>query len=60
VAVEPTDEELLAFVQALLSDLGEELRKPAVLSEAIAQNRQHWVTLYRANLDLDDAKEPSG
>lgn len=49
---DPTDDELFALANALLRDLREGLKDPAVLREAIAQNREHWVLLYQVNRDL--------
>ena len=33
---DPTDHELIAFVQAMLSNFDRELREPAVLAQAIS------------------------
>ena len=50
---DPTDEELRAFIDALLSNLDQRLREPEVLDEAIRDHRDMWVRLYRASLDAD-------
>jgi hypothetical protein len=53
VDAEPSDEELRAFVDSMLSNLDKELREPAVIDEAIRERRDTWVMLYRASLDVD-------
>ena len=50
---QPTDEELRAFVDAMLSNLDSELREPDVLDEAVRHQRDMWVMLYRASLEAD-------
>ncbi len=50
---EPSDEELRAFVGSMLSNLDRLLREPDVVEEAIRENRELWVLLYRASLGLD-------
>ena len=50
---EPTDEELHAFVSAMLSNLDKALREPEVIQDAIRAHREMWVALYRANLEFD-------
>jgi hypothetical protein len=54
---DPTDHELLAFVQAMLSNFDRQLREPAVLAQAISDNRAHWVTLYQVSLEFEDRPE---
>jgi hypothetical protein len=44
---EPSDEELLEFVDLLLSNLDRELREPDVLAKAVRDDRQMWIMLYR-------------
>ena len=51
---EPTDEELLEFVDMMLSNLDRELREPDVLAEAVRDKRDLWVMLYRAARGFDD------
>jgi len=51
-APEPSDEELLAFAESLLQNVGERLRDRAVLEEAIQLHRATWLTLYEAASDL--------
>lgn len=52
----PNDDELLAFVDSMLSNLDRELREPHVLAQAISDQREMWVTLYRASLGFDDGE----
>lgn len=47
---EPSDEELREFVASMLSNLDKLLREPDVIDEAIRENREMWVMLYRASL----------
>jgi hypothetical protein len=54
VAEAPSDDELLAFVDLILSNLDRELREPHVVAQAISDNREMWVMLYRASLDFED------
>ena len=56
MAVEPSDDELLGFVDAMLSNLDRVLREPDVLAEAIAEHREMWVMLYRASLEFEDGE----
>ena len=51
---DPSDEELLAFVGAMLSNLDRELRDPDALKEAVAGNRAQWVMLYKASLGFGE------
>ena len=50
---EPTNEELRAFVDALLANVDKGIREPEVVDEAIRDCRDMWVRLYRASLDAD-------
>lgn len=50
---EPSDEELRAFVDSMLSNLDRHLREPEVIDEAIREHREMWVLLYRASLGFD-------
>ncbi len=59
MATEPTNEELRAFIDAMLSNLDRALREPEVVDEAIRDHRDMWVMLYRANLDADALDPPS-
>jgi hypothetical protein len=60
VALErPTDDELLAFVDSMLSNLDRALREPEVLAQAISDNREMWVMLYRLSREFEDG-EPTG
>lgn len=49
----PSDEELRAFVDSMLSNLNRRLREPDVIDETIHEHRDMWVMLYRASLDFD-------
>ena len=51
---EPSDDELIAFVDAMLANLDGELRKPDVIAQAISDNRAQWVMLYNASLGSQD------
>ena len=50
---EPSDAELHAFVDSMLSNLDRRLREPAVVAETIREHREMWVMLYRAGLGFD-------
>ncbi len=50
---EPSDEELRAFVDSMLSNLDRRLREPEVIDEAVREHREMWVMLYRASLRFD-------
>jgi hypothetical protein len=50
---EPSDEELHAFVGAMLSNLDRLLREPAVIDESIRAHRDMWISLYRASSGCD-------
>jgi hypothetical protein len=50
---EPSDEELRAFVDSMLSNLDRRLREPVVIDEAIREHREMWVMLYCASLGFD-------
>ena len=56
---EPTDEELRAFISAMLSNLDKQLREPAVIDEAIRDHRDQWVLLYHAGRGTDTPDVPS-
>jgi hypothetical protein len=53
VGTEPSDEDLRAFVESMLSNLDRYLRDPAVIDESLREHREMWVMLYRASLDFD-------
>ena len=53
MALEPSDEELLEFVDLMLSNLDRQLREPDVLAQAVRDNREMWVMLYRLSRGLD-------
>ena len=52
---EPSDDDLRAFVSSLLSNLDRGLREPEVIDEAIREQREIWVMLYRASSGFDDS-----
>ena len=49
---DPTNEELGAFINAMLSNLDKRLCEPEVIDEAIRDQRNLWVMLYRASAGL--------
>jgi hypothetical protein len=53
VNTEPSDEELRAFVDSMLSNLDRNFREPVVIDEAIREHREMWVMLYQASLGFD-------
>jgi hypothetical protein len=55
MALQPSDEELLEFVDLMLSNLDRELREPDVLAKAASDNREMWVMLYRASQGFGEA-----
>lgn len=50
---EPTEEDLRAFVSAMLANLDKRLREPEVIEESIAMHREMWVAIYRLSSALD-------
>ena len=58
-APEPSDEELLEFVDLMLSNLDRELRDPDVLAQAVREKREMWVMLYRLSHGFEDDKSLS-
>ena len=50
---EPGDDDLRAFVGAMLSNLDRVLREPAVIDESMREHREMWVLLYRASLGFE-------
>lgn len=50
---EPSDEDLRAFVGAMLSNLDSLLRESDAIDESIRDYREMWVLLYRASLGFD-------
>ena len=53
MGTEPSDEELRVFVGSMLSNLDTLLREPEVIEEAIREQREMWVLLYRASQGFD-------
>ena len=51
---DPADDQLIAFIDAMLSNLDRQLREPAVLEQALRDNRPMWVLLYRVSQGIDD------
>ena len=58
MASKPTEDELRAFIESMLSNLDRQLREPEVIEEALRAHREMWETLYRASSDLDDRDPP--
>lgn len=54
MALEPTDDELLEFVNLMLSNLDRELRDPEVLAQAVRERRDMWVMLYQVSHRAED------
>lgn len=57
MANDPTDAELRAFIDAMLSNLDRRLREPEVIDDALREHRDMWVMVYRASRGFD-ADEP--
>ena len=55
MALEPTDEQLLEFIDAMLSNLDREMRDPEVLAESLRERREMWVDLYRVSHWVEDS-----
>jgi hypothetical protein len=55
----PTDDELRAFVEAMLSNLDKQLREPEVIDEAIRNHRDMWTKLYLAASGFDIGQDAS-
>ena len=58
----PSDEELRAFVQSMLSNLDRLLREPEVIDDAIRRHRDLWEKLYEVSRgfgDVADRREES-
>jgi hypothetical protein len=56
VTLEPSDEQLVEFVDLMLSNLDRELREPDVLAKAVSDKREMWVMLYRASQGFEDGE----
>ena len=54
---DPSNEQLLAFADSLLQNLGPHLRERAVLEEAVGHHRDLWLMLYQASSDFEDAAD---
>ena len=59
MAQEPSDDELLQFVDLMLSNLDRELREPEVLAEAVSDRREMWVMLYRLSHGFEEGDSPA-
>ena len=46
---EPSDEELCAFVDSVLSEPDRLLREPDVIAESVREHREMWLLLYRVS-----------
>ncbi|MGZ8708423.1 MAG: hypothetical protein ACXW0R_13705 [Gaiellaceae bacterium] len=55
----PTDDELRAFVESMLSNLDKQLREPEVIEETIRDHRDMWTRLYQAGLGFDTREDDS-
>ena len=55
----PTDDELRAFVDSMLSNLDKQLREPEVIDETIRNHRDMWTKLYQTGLGFDAREEAS-
>jgi len=53
VGSEPSDDELRAFVGAMLSNLNRFLSDPDVIDESLREHREMWTALYKASQDFD-------
>jgi hypothetical protein len=53
VDIEPSDEELRAFVGSMLSNLDRLLRERDMIDETLREHRDMWVQLYRASSGFD-------
>ena len=51
--IEPTDEDLRAFINVMLSNLDKNLREPEVIDHAPLNHRDMWLTLYRVSLGAE-------
>ena len=60
MGVDPSDEELRAFVGSMLSNLDMLLREPEVIDQTIRDNRDMWLRLYRASMGFDAGVDESG
>ena len=50
---EPTDEELRAFIGAMLSNVDRLMADPEVIDDAMREHRDMWVLIYRASRGFD-------
>jgi hypothetical protein len=59
VDIEPSEEELSAFIESMLANFNRELREPDVIEETIREHREMWVKIYRASLGFEVRDAPS-
>ena len=59
MATEPTNEELRAFIGALLSNVDSTIREPEVIDEAIRLHHDMWVMLYHCSVDAETIDQQS-
>jgi hypothetical protein len=50
---EPTDDELVAFAESMLQNLGPSIRERPVIEETIQLHRETWAALYEAARRLE-------
>lgn len=50
---EPTDEELRAFIGAMLSNVDRLMADPEVIDDAMREHWDMWVLIYRASRGFD-------
>ena len=53
--LEPSDDELVAFAESLLRNLGPSIRERHVLLETIEKHRETWAALYDAARRLEQS-----
>jgi hypothetical protein len=59
VVYEPTEEELIAFADSILSNLGDSLRDADLLHETVRENRELWLMLYQLSRNPADSESSS-
>lgn len=55
---DPTEEELRAFIDSMLSNLDGQLREPDVIEETLRHHHEMWTLLYRASSGFDVRDTP--
>ena len=56
---DPSDEELRAFIESMLSNLDQRMREPDVIDASIRERHEMWVLLYRASFGFEVRDAPS-